>query len=294
MIYFGFLGLFVVIPIIILAGLTLHDYRQGLSLPFRLSGWPAWPVLVIHIIIALVYTTPWDNYLVATRVWWYDPNLVTGITFGWVPLEEYTFFVLQPLLTGLWLLYLARHLTSGSRGARGQGSRKSSRGAEEQRSRGEIAQSVSPLHLCTPAPLLLLPPSLIGLIWLGAVLILVSGWQPGTYLALELGWALPPIMLQLAFGADILWHQRRLVLLSLLFPTLYLSLADAIAIEAGTWTINPAQSLNIFLGGSLPLEEFLFFLLTNTLIAFGMTLALAQESRSRVGGLRKYLDLKSA
>ena len=23
-----------------------------------------------------VYTTPWDNYLVATNVWWYDPALV--------------------------------------------------------------------------------------------------------------------------------------------------------------------------------------------------------------------------
>jgi lycopene cyclase domain-containing protein len=239
-----------------------------------------------------VYTTPWDNYLVATRVWWYDPNLVTGITFGWVPLEEYTFFVLQPLLTGLWLLYLARHLPAlveqrrpvlGCRGAgvRGCG--------------GETLCVISPLPPCSLAPLLFfLPPSLIGLIWLGAVLILVSGWQPGAYLALELGWALPPIMLQLAFGADILWRQRRLVWLSLLFPTLYLSLADAIAIKAGTWTINPAQSLNIFLGGSLPLEEFLFFLLTNTLIVFGMTLALAQESRNRVGGLRKYLGLKSA
>jgi lycopene cyclase domain-containing protein len=279
MTYFGFLGLFVVIPIIILTGLTLRDYRRGLSLPFRLSGWPAWPVLVIHIIIALVYTTPWDNYLVATRVWWYDPNLVTGITFGWVPLEEYTFFVLQPLLTGLWLLHLARHLPPFF-------------WAREQGSRGAGEQKISPA--LPPFIHRLLSTSLVGLIWLGAVLILLSGWQPGTYLALELGWALPPIMLQLAFGADILWRQRRLVLLSLLFPTLYLSFADAIAIEAGTWTINPAQSLNIFLGGSLPLEEFFFFLLTNILIVFGMTLALAPESRSRVGGLRKYLDLKSA
>ena len=29
--------------------------------------------------IAVVYTTHWDNYLVATRVWWYDPALVSGI-----------------------------------------------------------------------------------------------------------------------------------------------------------------------------------------------------------------------
>jgi len=32
----------------------------------------------------------------------------------------------------------------------------------------------------------------------------------------------------------------------------------------------------------LPLEEFFFFLLTNTLLVFGVTLALARESQSRV------------
>ncbi|MEZ4642189.1 MAG: hypothetical protein R3E31_05515 [Chloroflexota bacterium] len=46
-------------------------------------------------------------------------------------------------------------------------------------------------------------------------MILLIGWQPGNYLALELGWALPYIMLQLFFGADILWRQRRLVFLGL-------------------------------------------------------------------------------
>ena len=61
-------------------------------------------------IIALLYTTPWDNYLVATGVWWYDPALVTGLTLGWVPIEEYTFFILQTLLAGLWLAFLARRL----------------------------------------------------------------------------------------------------------------------------------------------------------------------------------------
>jgi lycopene cyclase domain-containing protein len=53
------------------------------------------------IVIALVYTTPWDNYLVATQVWYYDPARVWNIILGWVPLEEYLFFVLQTILTGL-------------------------------------------------------------------------------------------------------------------------------------------------------------------------------------------------
>jgi lycopene cyclase domain-containing protein len=117
--------------------------------------------------------------------------------------------------------------------------------------------------------------------WLIMVGILISGWKPGTYLALELSWALIPIMTQLAFGTDILWYHRRLVLMAIVPTTLYLSFADALAINWGTWTIDPEQSLNIFIG-NLPVEEFIFFLLTNTLLVFGMTLALAAESQPRL------------
>ena len=43
------------------------------------------------------------------------------------------------------------------------------------------------------------------------------------------------------------------------------------------------QTLGIHLPGGLPIEEAVFFLVTNTLIGFGVTLALASESRSRLG-----------
>jgi lycopene cyclase domain-containing protein len=252
MTYFGFLLRFLVIPLVLMGGLTWRDLRRGITRPLALRNWPAWVVLLVHVAVALLYTTPWDNYLVATRVWWYDPTLVTGITLGWVPLEEYTFFVLQTLTTGLWLLYLARRLPL-----------EHSPGLHRSQAR----------WIATPV---------VVLIWLGAVAILLSGWRPGTYLALELTWALPPIMLQLAFGADILWHHRRLVLLSLLPPTFYLCIADALAIGAGTWSINPGRSLNVYLVGGLPLEEFVFFTLTNSLVVFGMVLGLARESRDRI------------
>ena len=78
-----------------------------------------------------------------------------------------------------------------------------------------------------------------------------------------------------------MWRYRGLILLTLVPTTLYLGATDAVAIGAGTWTIDPAQSLEIYLGGVLPLEEFTFFLVTNTLIAFGMTLVLARESQER-------------
>ena len=110
MTYFGFLARFVVVPIILFVFLNWLAQRRGRTIPDALRGMPAIPTLLAHVLIALIYTTPWDNYLVATRVWWYDPDLVTGIVIGWVPIEEYTFFILQPIMTGLYLLLLARLL----------------------------------------------------------------------------------------------------------------------------------------------------------------------------------------
>lgn len=260
MTYFGFLGRFLVLPIIILLIVAWVDRRRGRQMPTALSAWsPVWAI-ALHVIIALLYTTLWDNYLVATNVWWYDPALVSGIIFGWVPLEEYTFFVLQPIMTGLWLLFLARRLRPS-----------------------EVALKPK-LRLWSVVPLAVL--------WLGMAAILIGNWRPGTYLALELVWALPPIALQLAFGADILWRHRGLVLGTIIPATIYLSAADALAIGFGTWTIDPAQSLNIFLG-VLPIEEFVFFLLTNTLVTFGVTLVLAKVSHERIAELRARVSARS-
>lgn len=258
MTYFGFLALFLVIPIGALLALALWDRSRGKELPPALRGWPPAAAILLHVVIALAYTTVWDNYLVATRVWWYDPALVTGLTIAYVPIEEYTFFVLQPVLAGLWLLFLMRRLRAPS----------------------EPAADRQGLWLRAGSVAVLAP------IWLGSVIILASGWQAGTYMGLELVWALPPIALQLAFGADILWRHRRLVALVIVPLTLYLSAADALAIDGGIWTINPVKSVDLLLGGILPVEEFLFFLLTNTLVTFGVTLVMAEESHERIRLLR--------
>lgn len=263
MTYFGFLALFLLIPLAVLGVLNWLDHRRGITLPNELQGFPAWAVVLAHVLVAVIYTTPWDNYLVATAVWWYDPALVTGITIGWVPIEEYTFFVLQTFLAGLWLLYLSRRMKFGA---------------------GPIVHAQQIRTIST---------SILGLIWLATVGLLVNGWSPGTYLALILVWALPPIMLQTAFGADILWRHRKLVAATLLPPLIYLSIADALAINAGTWTISPTQSLNIYLAGQLPIEEFIFFLITNTLVVFGVILVLARESQLRVPlNMRRFMHIQ--
>ena len=257
--YFLFLSIFLGIPLLIISGLTWLDFRKGRWLPDTLMAVPFWIVLLGHVCVAVVYTTPWDNYLVATGVWYYEPRLVTGITLGWVPIEEYTYFVLQTLWVGLLLRWLAVRIPYDS-GLPGRGGRYR-----------------------------WIPTLSLGALWFLALLLLAWGWDPGTYLGLILAWAIPPVMLQFAFGGDILWRSRRLVTVVLVIGVLYLSVSDSLAIGSGTWTIDPGQSLNIFLGGVLPLEEFLFFGITNVLIMLGVTLVLSKDNHERFARLRKSL-----
>jgi len=248
MTYFAFLLLFLIPPIILLVFFTI---RKGFH---RL----AWLAIGVHILIAVTYTTPWDNYLVATRVWWYDPELVTGLTLGFVPIEEYSFFVLQTLLSGIWIVYLLQNQPSEQPNGTDTLPRRNLRGV-----------------------------MFLSLTWLISLAMLLIAWQPGTYLSLILAWALVPIMLQVAMGGDLLIKNAKPIIAGVLVPTVYLSIADTLAIGFGTWTINPQKTLGILLPGGLPLEESIFFLMTNILIVFGITLSLEPASKTR---LQHYLD----
>ncbi len=247
MTYLNFLICFLVLPILVLLCLTLRDQYAKRKLPLELQGGSPWLVLFVLIIVAVLYTTPWDNYLVATRVWWYDPSRVLGIIIGWVPIEEYTFFVLQPILAGLWIVFIARRVPLPS-----------------------------PITNPQQGYWLLI---MTAMIWFLALMILITGWLPGKYLSIELSWALPPILLQLFVGNAVLLQHRRLILLGIIPLTLYLSIVDSLAISAAIWTIDPQQSLNILIGSVLPVEEFVFFFLTNTLVVIGLVLGIAKEIR---------------
>jgi lycopene cyclase domain-containing protein len=245
MTYLNFLLLFVVTPALLLAVL----FRKQLT-----RRW--WGYIALLVGIAVVWTTPWDNYLVATRVWWYDPNLVLGIVFGYVPLEEYSFFVLQTALTGIMLAGLSQHFV---------------------------------VREFRPAPLFarILPALfLLGI----TLLMLASGDRRYNYLILILGWlAFFPLLMQWGFGLDILLARWPLLLAGILIPSLWLTAMDSVAIGAGTWTIDPAQTLGVFLPGRVPLEEGVFFLITNTLIVQGILLVSAPEASVRFSQTRNRL-----
>jgi lycopene cyclase domain-containing protein len=259
MTYFNFLAIFIGVPIGILWLVNNWDNRSKRPITPSLSALQGWTVIRILIVVAVIYTTPWDNYLVATGVWWYNPELVTGFTIGWVPIEEYTFFVVQTIMTGLLVMVLARRVPP-----------------------------VQTMNAPESRSIRLTATVIVGLIWIACTSMLIlsfispNEWKQWTYFGLETSWGLFPILIQMIVGADILWSHRRIVIPAILIPSIYLSLADTVALGEGTWVIDPQQSLPVLLGGILPIEEAIFFTITNTLVVMGMTLALAWESQKRI------------
>jgi lycopene cyclase domain-containing protein len=107
-----------------------------------------------------------------------------------------------------------------------------------------------------------------------------SMFGQNTYLVLELVWALPVIVLQIAVGWRELWAHRNAWIGTTAVSTLYLCLADRLAIGDGIWHIAPNRSTGVFLFG-LPIEEAVFFLLTNLLVVQAMLLFMSASMRAR-------------
>lgn len=248
MTYFNFLIIFIFPPIL---GLIIFNVIEQRKFQHKqvLSSSLFLKLILLHILMALIYTTPWDNYLVATGVWRYEPNLVSGIVLGWVPLEEYIFFVLETLFCGLWLMVLLR--------------------------RAENANLFDHGNVRVPAFLVLV----VG--WIISALVLFIGSSSYNYLALIFFWAIPVLFPQFLFGADILWHYRKAIILAILPAAAYLSVVDSSAIIAGTWSISADKTTGLLIGGILPVEEAIFFFVTCIIITFGITLMASPLSIKR-------------
>ena len=95
--------------------------------------------------------------------------------------------------------------------------------------------------------------------------------ERGTYAGLILVWACPPLALQWSLGFNALIRTFKLWFLPWLLLTIYLCLADAFAISKGIWSLNPETRSGWDLG-NLPIEEALFFTLTNLFVIQGLCL----------------------
>lgn len=193
--------------------------------------------VVVMAAAALLYTGPWDDYLVRTGVWWYGDGTVR-LRIGAVPLGEYLFVVLQTGLAACWL-----HVYGFDPGSE----------PGDWRRRPRLLGALGFLALAAA----------------GAGLVVAV--PRGYYLGAILAWACPVLALQWGVGGGYLVRTWPRWGVAVAVPTLYLWFADRVAIALGIWTISPAHSTGLSLLG-LPVEEAAFFLVTNLLVVFGMTL----------------------
>ncbi len=100
-----------------------------------------------------------------------------------------------------------------------------------------------------------------------------------TYLLLELGWSLPVIALHWLRGWRMLWRVRKALLWATLVPTLFLSLADSVALEQRIWSVSSLKTTGLFVA-NLPIEEIIFFATTNVIIVQSMLLLFSLRLRS--------------
>ncbi len=223
MTYLEFLIIFVGVPIVCFFFFALK--RKSLDKKTRTG-------ILLMGIIALVYTTPWDNYLIMRGVWNYPLGVVIG-TIGFVPIEEYGFMVLQTILAGiLWSLIAKKENSPG-------------------------------LGFSPTGIVLALGIGLYGAYCLRS--------DSGTYLGLILVWAAPPLALQWGLGAVVLKESMSSWLPIWIGLTFYLCLADAFAISEGIWSLALSTRTG-FEFGNLPIEEALFFAVTNLFVIQGLCL----------------------
>ena len=257
--YAQFHLIFILPVLLILFLVTWRDVRQGKPFSGRVDASSTYALggIAALLAVALIYTTPWDNYLVFKEVWGYPPGRVL-MTIGYVPIEEYAFFILQTLLTSTLFFVLARRVP-----------------AQAATTRVHAAWSTR------------VAGSVLFLLIAAAGLLALST-NAGTYVGLILIWGMPVLAFQWLFGGDLIVRSWRLVVPATLIPTVYLWVADTIAILDGIWWISPQLSSGLKLG-PLPVEEALFFLLTNTFVTFGLSLYMHPDADARLQTIQERL-----
>jgi len=226
--YGQFLAVFVAPPLVALAVLRVRGPPRA-SERWSLAG------VGVLLVLALMYTTPWDNYLVGRGVWTYGDGRVVA-TLWLAPLEEYAFVAMQTVVAGLWAQRVAAAADASF----------------VPRVRNAAVGVAAGLGVATAG-------------------VLALGTAATFYLGAILAWAGPVLALQWAVGWRYLWARRRSFAVAVGAPTLYFAAVDRIALADGVWALSSEHTTGIAVAG-LPVEEGLFFLVTTLFVVQGLLL----------------------
>lgn len=226
------------------AGFHLRFNVPVLAAALVLGGWRLWCaeglwVMGGILLIVMVFTSPWDNWAARCGIWGFKEGRYWRKV-GYLPVEEYAFFVIQSLQAmGLaaWLCGVLGPFETG------------------------------------PHPLSWREQGL----WLGggAVLWGVAGWfgrrvgprSRGHYAWHLFYWFLPLIGAQWVIGWPVLVERWPVLAVVTLGLGTYLSVADWLAIRSEIWFFDERQTTGHRIAGVMPWEEAAFFYLTSLLVA---------------------------
>jgi lycopene cyclase domain-containing protein len=249
MTYAGFLLVFLLPPL----GCTCWAahrslQRQGTRAELRRTGTR---LLLVLMLAAWLWTTPWDSWIIRRGVWGYHEGTVLAALFH-VPLEEFLFMAGQTAAVGALTLCVIARIP--------------------ERPAASVPRPVPSLRRTCAA-------------WWAALaavgLALALAGPHGTYLGSTLVWFGPLLAVQALAGADVL-KERRTERLRILVPALlYLWSVDCIAITLGVWHISDHHTYGWAVFG-LPLEEGVFFTVTSLLVVNGLVLGTDAKVQARV------------
>jgi lycopene beta-cyclase len=222
-----------------------------------LSGQEPWTMGEIKaaglvLLAVMIFTTPWDNLAAKWGIWGF-PREKFSLRIGYLPIEEYAFFLLQSvnviLAVRALFIFFPHFIT------------------EQEIGIGKwtlicLAVSVIPWALVA-----------LQLRWLR------KKFGPRVNYAIHLAWFLPVIYLQWVLAPPLFWGHLELLSLVTVAFGIYYTLADLAAVRAGTWFFDEAQITGVKLVRVLPWEEIAFFFLTSLLVAQSYLLLLPADCR---------------
>jgi len=204
--------------------------------------------LIIVSIVAFAATSGWDNYAVYSGIWHFPEDKTLGIKLFYVPVEEYLFFFLQTFTTGLVQLFFIKKNI-------------------------EIKIKKSTFLL-------------IPLLFFQTNEILRLPFENLNYLFHLFSWGGFFILIQIIAGRKKIPKYISAIIIPSIVMTIYFSVADSISIGQGIWDFDPLQTTGIRIF-NIPLEEILFFLVTNILITEAMILFLPSKYLQRNNNFSK-------
>jgi len=206
------------------------------------------------LVIVVLFTTPWDNYAAWRGIWGFKEGRYL-VKWGYLPMEEYLFFVIQSIQAILLTLIVTAWLP-------------------------DLPSLTSPWPLLSPASLVIgLSISavflFIGWRW-GLPLPRFSKWQYAWHLFFWFGLV---VALQWWAGWPILLPRWPILLAVTLLLGTWLTLADIVAVRKGIWFFDERLITGKRVARILPWEEAAFFYLTSLIVSQSLLLFLPEALR---------------